>query len=54
MAIARMRGGGGYLQMTNLQDFPAISNHYTTSMPELEEAQDQFENEIKGWMGQRK
>ena len=36
-----------------MQDFPAISNHYTTSMPELEDAQNQFESELVQWMGER-
>ena len=36
-----------------MQDFPAISNHYTTSMPELEDAQSQFERELVQWMGER-
>ena len=36
-----------------VQDFPAISNHYTTSMPELEDAQNQFESELVQWMVER-
>ena len=52
-----------YVSMANLdhqsmwqwakQDFPAISNHYTTSMPELEDAQNQFESELVQWMMER-
>ena len=42
-----------FLKFINFQDFPAISNHYTTSMPNLEEAQEQFESELVQWMGER-
>ena len=42
-----------FFKFINFQDFPAISNHYTTSMPNLEEAQEQFESELVQWMGER-
>ena len=42
-----------FFKFINFQDFPAISNHYTTSMPNLEKAQEQFESELVQWMGER-